>query len=224
VTRPGTQGPSVASRRPAPHALLFWLFVCGTLGPLLFDAVYTIEGVTRPGYDPWRQAISSLMLGPGGWLQQANFVGLGLLTLGAALVWRRILQGGVCATWYPIIRGVEGFSLIMIGFALTDPLHTFWLFMIIGAMMAGLFVIAWRFWGDPHWRGWVAYSVVSAVLINLFIALFGIAHAQHFAYAGVFERVATNIEAIWGLVLLGRLWAGTPFLRGSPPACRRSRQ
>jgi len=208
------EGPSFEQRQPVPRALLVWLLICGTMGPALFDAVYLIEGATRPGYDAWRQAISTLMVGPGGWVQQANFIFLGVMTLGVAVVWRRILEGGVGATWYPIIRGIEGFSLIMIGFSLTDPLHTFWLFMIIGAMMAGLFIIARRFWGDANWRGWVFYSVASGVLINVFIALFGI--AQHTSeFAGVLERVATNLEPIWGLVMFGRLWTGTPFIRGS---------
>ena len=196
-----------------PRGLLIWLLICGTMGPALFDATYLIEGATRPGYDPWRQAISTLMVGPGGWVQQANFIVLGVITLGVAIVWRKILINGACATWYPIVRGIEGVSLIMIGFALTDPLHTVWLFMIIGAMMAGLFIIARRFWGDPNWRGWVFYSVASGVLINVFIALFGI--AQHTsAFAGVFERIGTNLEPAWGLVLFARLWTGTPFFRG----------
>ena len=208
------EGLSFVPRQPVPRALLVWLLICGTMGPAFFDAVYLIEGSTRPGYDAWRQAISTLMAGPGEWVQQANFIFLGVVTLGVAVVWRRILKGGVCATWYPVVRGIEGFSLIMISFSLTDPFHTFWLFMIIGAMMAGLFVIAGRFWGDPNWRGWVFYSVASGVLINVFIVLFGI--AQHTSeFAGVFERLATNIEPIWGLVLFGRLWVGTPFFRGS---------
>ena len=191
-----------------------WLLICGSLAPAFFDAVYLIVGATRPGYDAFREAISTLMVGPGGWIQQANFIVLGIFTLGVAFVWRRILVGGTSATWYPIARAIEGISLIMIGFSLTDPLHTFWLFMIIGAMMAGLFIIAARFWRDADWRGWVFYSVASALVINVFIALFGITTAHHFAYAGVLERVATNIEAIWGLAIFARLWVGTPFYRG----------
>jgi Protein of unknown function (DUF998) len=209
----GFAGPTVEYERPVPRGLLLWLLACGTVAPAIFDAVYLVEGTTRPGYDAWRQAISTLMVGPGGWVQQANFILLGVLTLVVAAVWRRILKGGVCATWYPIMRGIEGLSLIMIGFSLTDPLHTFWLFMIIGAMMAGLFIIARRFWGDPNWRGWAFYSVASGVLINVCIALFGITTAHHFEYAGVLERVATNIEPIWSLAILGRLWTGTPFVR-----------
>jgi len=219
-----------------PLRLLLWL-AYGTIAPAVFTAVYLVEGATRPGYDGWQQAISALSLGPGGWLQRANFIVLGVNTLLVAAVWRRILKGSIGGTWYPIIRGLEGLSLIGIGFFSTDPapgyppgavpppafstphgiIHFALLFVIIFAMMAGLFIMARRFWDDLHWRGWVAYSVISALLINTFIALFGITNGHHFEYAGVFERLATNIEGLWGLVLLGRLWTGVPFMKGRIP-------
>lgn len=199
------------TRVPVPRNLLIPLFVFGTLAPLIFDAVYIIDGATLAGYNPTRDAISSLMNGPKGWIQQANFVVLGVLTLGVAAVWRRILRRGVCETWYPIARAVEGVSLIAIGLTLTDPFHTAWLFAIIGAMMAGLFIIARRFWGDPEWHGWVVYSAASAILINVFIALFGIfEHTSQFA--GILERVATNLEPLWGLLVLIRLWMGARLM------------
>jgi hypothetical protein len=202
-----------ARQLPIPKPLLIWLLVCGTGGPLIFDTVYTLDGSMRPGYNPVRDAITTLMTDPNGWIQQANFVLLGLLTLGVAVVWRRILKGGVCETWYPIARGVEGLSLVAIGFSLTDPIHTAWLFVIIGAMMVGLFIIARRFWGDREWRGWVGYSVASAVLINVLIALFGIVqHTPLRDIAGILERLATNIEPLWGFIVFLRLWGGVGFL------------
>ena len=51
------------------------LLTGGALGGLLFTAVYLVEGATRPGYDALVLPISALSLGPGGWVQQANFVG-----------------------------------------------------------------------------------------------------------------------------------------------------
>lgn len=229
---------------PVARPMLWWLTAV-TAGPVLFTAVYLIEGATRPGYDSGQQAISTLSLGPGGWVQRLNFIALGLVTLATAAVWRRILAGGVCATWYPVMRAIEGFSLIMIGIFSTDPapgyppgtvapppfstvegdLH--FVFAIVFAMMGGLFVIARRFAGDPDWRGWVLYSVACGILVNVFIALFGITNAHRFAYAGVFERIATNVEAVWALSILVRLWAGARFVvararpaRVSPRAAR----
>jgi len=56
-----------------PTRLLLWL-TCGTIGSLVFTAAYLIEGATRPDYSAWQQPISALSLGPGGWVQQVNFV------------------------------------------------------------------------------------------------------------------------------------------------------
>src|SRR5262249_18277648 len=160
---------------PVPQRLRLWL-TYGVTGTVLFPIIYLIEGATRPGYNAWQQAISTLSLGPGGWLQQANFIMCGLSVLWLACVWRQILKGDVCPRWYPIVRGIEGLGLIMIGLFSTDPapgyppgtvaaattprgvIHLAFTIVIVNAMALGLWIIARRFWGDPHWHGWVAYS------------------------------------------------------------------
>jgi hypothetical protein len=152
--------PSAAA--PVPRTLLLWL-TYGVAGTALFPIIYGIEGATRPGYDAWRQTISALSLGPGGWIQQLNFALCGVSVLWMAFVWRKILAGGVCATWYPIMRGIEGMGLIAIAIFTRDPLHTVFLVVIVNAMTIGLFVIARRFWRNPHWRGWVAFTVACGL-------------------------------------------------------------
>src|SRR5215831_18726152 len=59
------------SATPVPRTLLVWLTI-GTAGTVLFPIIYLIEGVTRPGYNAWRDTISSLSFGPMGWVQQVN--------------------------------------------------------------------------------------------------------------------------------------------------------
>lgn len=194
---------------PVPRTLLLWLTV-GVAGTALFPIIYVIEGATRPGYDAWRQTISALSMGPGGWIQQLNFALCGVSVLWLAYVWRRILAGGVCATWYPIIRGIEGVGLVAIAIFTQDPLHTVFLIVIVNAMTFGLFVIARRFWRNPHWRGWVAFSVACGLLPMVVMPFFGVAlntHSVLSGYAGLFERLATNADTIWSLALLARLWA-----------------
>ncbi len=216
-----------------PRVLLWWL-TFGLAGAVLFTTTYLIEGAVRPGYNGWQQAISALSLGPGGWIQQANFVVFGVCTLCMAFAWRKVLKGSVYAIWYPIIRGIEGLGLIMVGFFSGDPapgyppgtvlttptlhgeIHIIGAYVIVGAMACGLFAIAWRFWRNPNFRGWVAYSLISGLLTLVFMAFFGAAqnpHSVFTGYAGLFERLATNAETLWGVLLLARLWAGTEFMR-----------
>src|SRR5260221_477703 len=175
--------------RPVPIALLLWLS-CGTIGSVLFTITYLIEGVTHPDYSAWQQAISALSLGPGGWVQQINFVVFGVIVVFTAFAWRKFLKGGVGATWYPIVRGLEGLGLIMDGFFSQDPapgypkgavltaptlhavIHQVFAFASITAIAVGLFILAWRFAREPRWRGWATYSVITGFLTIVLIATF----------------------------------------------------
>src|SRR5437763_14863671 len=97
------------------------LLACGVIGPPLFVIVFLIEGATRPGYSAWRHYVSQLSLGEGGWIQIANFLLCGLLSLCFALGLRRTLQGGTGATWGPLLFAVFGLGLIVAGIFVTDP-------------------------------------------------------------------------------------------------------
>jgi|SRR5690349_2085343 len=200
--------PDPLSATPVPHKLRWWL-TFGFAGTVLFPIIYLIEGATRPGYDPLRQTISALSLGPDGWIQQLNFALCGISVLWMAFVWRKILAGGVCATWYPILRGLEAVGLFGVAILTRDPVHTVFLVVIVNAMCFGLFVIARRFWKRPLWRGWAAFSVACGLLLLVFMSFFGLGLNPHSAlagYAGLFERLATNADTIWSLVVLIRLW------------------
>jgi hypothetical protein len=181
----------------------------GFAGTLLFPLIYTIEGATRPGYEAMRDTISSLSFGPTGWMQQLNFALCGVSVLVMAFAWRQIFAGGVCATWYPIMRGFEGLGLIAIAIFTLDPWHTAFMIVILNAMSLGLFVITRRFWKRPLWRGWAAFSVACGLWPMVVMPFFGIALGSHGAlsgYAGLFERLATNADTLWSLALVVRLW------------------
>jgi hypothetical membrane protein len=227
VISPTEEG--VSSTVPVPRRLMLWL-TYGVIGTLLFPIIYLVAGAVRPGYDPWQQAISTLSQGPGGWLQRANFVLCGVSVIWLALVFRKILRGGACATWYPRVRATEGVGLIMIGIFSTDPMpgyppgtlksfmtlqgaiHLAFTIIVVNMMALGLFVISRRFWKNPNFPGWAAFSIVSGILTFAFMTAFGIANATHSGYPGLFERLATNTDTIWGVILLIPLWAGRSFM------------
>jgi len=216
ASQPAASGAARAdlpSAKPLSRSLLI-LLTCGVAGTALFPIIYVLEGATRPGYDAWRQTISALTLGPGGWIQQLDFALCGVSVLWMAFVWREILKGGVCATWYPIIRGIEGLGLIAIAIITQDPLHTVFLVVIVNAMCFGLFVIARRFWKQPLWRGWATFSVACGLWPMVVMPIFGVAlntHGVLSGYAGLFERLATNADTIWSLVLVALLWVRRPI-------------
>ncbi|HEV2372813.1 MAG TPA: DUF998 domain-containing protein [Streptosporangiaceae bacterium] len=68
----------------------------GVAAPPVFVAVLLIEGVTRPGYNSWRDMGSSLSTGPGGWIQIVNFIACGLLIMVPAIALARS-HGAICS-------------------------------------------------------------------------------------------------------------------------------
>src|SRR5438105_12318119 len=160
-----------------------FLIIGGAIGPLLFIVVLLIEGATRPGYSVWHNYGSSLSLSDQGWMQIANFLVCGLLTLGFAFGLRQVFQTGRGSLWGPILLGVFGVSLIVAGLFVTDPslgyppgthgsgpqtlhgtIHGVAGLVAFTSLPIASFVIARRFAGDSNWKGWALYSIATGVL------------------------------------------------------------
>lgn len=165
-----------------------WLLAVGVVGPVLFVIVLFVEGATRPGYSSWRNFGSQLSLSSQGWEQVANFYVCGLLCIAFAFGLRRALRNGRGATWGPILIGVFGLSLISAGIFTTDPalgyppgvpihnvafmreslhsiIHGLSGLTAFASLAAACFVLARRFAGNPAWRGWALYSVLTGMVI-----------------------------------------------------------
>jgi Protein of unknown function (DUF998) len=203
------------------------LLVCDAIGWILFTATFLIAGATRPGYDPWRQAISALSLGSEGWVQQVNFIGLGALLVLSTFGWRQALRPGTGSRAYPVLKGITGISLIGAGFFAQDPvpgyppgavqtaptlhgdIHQICAFVSVTALALSCFVLARRFALEPRWRGWATYAVASGILILVFISIFGALTAQASSIAGLFERLMAGTAALLSLLVIMRLLSFT---------------
>jgi hypothetical membrane protein len=166
----------------AQRRLAAW---AGIIGPVLFVAVFTIEGWLRPGYEPLKMYVSALSLGPRGWIQMANFILLGLLllvfTIGVAAEFRdgKASRGGL------ILLAIIAVLFIVSGPFRMDPMFTpanqvtvhGTIHGISGAIIFVLmpiscFVYLRRFRADPKWhflQGWtLALGIVTAVALVVF--------------------------------------------------------
>jgi len=184
------------------------LLGCGVVGPALFISTYLIAGATRPGYDAWRQAVSALGLGPSGWVQSVNFIVFGLLIGCFTVGLRAALARGAVAIWAPLLQGVIALGLLLDGLFPDGALHQLGDSMIFTAFPLCSFVLAARFARVPRWRGWAAYAVASGLLFWAALVAFQVATA-HAGPAGLFERLATLVSALWTVVLATRLRDGT---------------
>jgi hypothetical protein len=208
------------------------LLACGAIGGPLFVAVFLVEGATRADYDPLRHPVSSLALGPSGWVQGADFLVAGLLTLAFAVGLRLALRPPGGSTWGPLLVGVWAFGLLGAGIFVTDPvsgyppgapdrllgyswhgaLHDLFSLLAFVALAAAYFVFG-RWFATRGERGWAIYSAVSglafAVAFVLSSAGFGQAESL-VGLAGLFQRLAVAVGFGWLTLLAVR------FLR-SPP-------
>ncbi|MGW5364108.1 DUF998 domain-containing protein [Actinopolymorpha pittospori] len=199
------------------------LLLCGAIGGPLFVIAFLLQGATRADYDPLRHPVSSLALGPSGWMQILNFLLTGLLMLLLAVGLRRALHAaGRHSTWGPLLVGTYAVGLVGAGVFVTDPvsgyppgtpaqgvhtwhgiLHDFpFSVLVFAALASACFVFARRFagWGQ---RGWAIYSAVTGALIVIGFFLFGQAFAQVAGLVeigGLVQRL--TIAVGWGWVTL----------------------
>ena len=166
------------------------LLYAGVVGPLLFIAVFLVEGFTRPGYSQWRNYVSQLATGPGGWVQVVNFVVCGFLVFLYAIGLRSAIKGTRGSVAGPLLTALFGIDLIVAGAFSTDPalgypvgaaqVHT------VHGMIHGLaglgafvlflppsaFVMAWHFASQPGARRWALYSAaIGALVLAVFISM-----------------------------------------------------
>jgi hypothetical protein len=155
----------------------------GVLAGPFYVVVSLAQALTREGFDVFRHAWSLLSNGDLGWIQIANFVLTGLMTVAGAVGLRRALTPGRAATWGPALIGVYGVSLIGAGVFRADPAQGFpvgtpedtttisWhgmLHFMVGGigflcLIAACFVIARRFIAEGR-RGFAWFSRITGVL------------------------------------------------------------
>jgi hypothetical protein len=164
------------------------LLACGIVAGPFYVVVSLAQALTRDGFDLTRHSWSLLANGGPGWIQIANFVLTGLLTVAFAVGLGRALRPGLGARWAPRLIGVYGASLVAAGLFRADPALGFppgtpegmadvsWhglLHFVCGGigfacLIAACFVVARRFAAEGR-SGWAWFSRITGVL---FLAAF----------------------------------------------------
>ncbi|MEU4770752.1 DUF998 domain-containing protein [Micromonospora sp. NPDC023644] len=109
------EAPRTGSRPTTTLALLGGVVA----GPLFLGAGLA-QGMTRPGFDFGRNAISQLSLGELGWIQTVSFVLTGVLALAGAVGMRGALPDRH-GRWVARLAGVFGASFLVCAFFAADP-------------------------------------------------------------------------------------------------------
>ena len=176
-------------------------------GGVLFVVTFLVLGAIAPGYDTLRETISSLEFTGLGVAQRINFFVFGLLLMAFALALRRELGSGRGAVLIPTFQFLSGIGVAGDAIFIHEPLHLVCDLIVFNSALMVLFLFAWRFSGDTRWKGWTAYSILTALLMMAFLTAFGL--ANHFGGpAGAFEKLASLTRTSWSVLLVGKLYSG----------------
>jgi Protein of unknown function (DUF998) len=219
--------------RPSRRTRQRLLLGSAAAGLLAFVVTFLVEGALRPGYRPWRHAVSQLSLGPFGWVNTIAILvaGASLLALAAGL--RRALPTGVGSRWGPRLIGVAGACFLLAAAFPDDPglgyppatpaqqslpglVHGLVITVAFGCLSAACFVMARLFADDPAWRGWARYSTGTGVVVAAgYVAtavVTGLDQAGGLPNApgGLLQRGMIIVEFAWLILLAARLLRRQP--------------
>lgn len=203
------------------------LLLGGLLAGPLFVVAFLLQGAFRDDYDALRHPISSLSLGPGGWVQVVTFVAAGTLCLAFAAGLRRGLRPGPGSAAGPLLIAAWGVGLLGAGIFRTDPISGYpagtpalpaapsWpgqlhdlAFSLPGfaCFAAAMLVFGYAF-ARRRAPGWAIYSGLSGAA---FLALFLLTSAgfaqdtRWVATAGLLQRLTVGIGWLWLSLLAAR--------------------
>jgi Protein of unknown function (DUF998) len=220
-----------ASLPGPPQARTRRLLRCGVAAGPVFAAVFLLEGAVRDGYRPLRHPVSSLALGPRGWIQAGNFAVAGTLVLAAAAGLARA-GDPAAGRAVPALIGAAGAGLIGSAVFTTDPVsgyppgtpdaltrptgpgiaHTLAAVPVFAGLPAAALASGWWSWraGQHHFG---LYSAGTAVTMLATTALAGAGFGQSprlVNLGGLFQRAAIITGFAWLTALYAQALRRTP--------------
>jgi Protein of unknown function (DUF998) len=187
------------------------LLAAGFAG-VLFVLTFLLLGALAPGYDALRETISALEFTSLGFAQRSNFFVFGLLLMLFAVALRRELGAGRGAVLIPTFQFLSGIGVVGDAIFIHEPLHLVCDLIVFNSALLVLFLLAWRFSGDARWKGWMTYSILTALLMMAFLTAFGIAN-HHGGPAGAFEKLASLTRTSWSVLLVTKLYSGRRLMQ-----------
>lgn len=93
----------------------------GVIAGPIYVVTAAVQAATRSGFDPTRHAVSQLANGSLGWIQIANFVVTGAMTVAAAVGMRRAVAPSRLGAWASALLIGYGVALVVAGAFRADP-------------------------------------------------------------------------------------------------------
>ncbi len=207
--------PSVSTGRGKAKSAQHWLLWIGIIAPILFAAVFTIDGALTPGYSAYNEAISYLDLGTYGWIQRVNFIVFGVLLMAFTISYLKHIRPILEGLWLYIVTSLfilSDLGWIMAGLFVPNPylasqnsghalLHQIasivvFLPFAIALLIQGVKLIMTHGW---YWRIYGGYCV----LLSLIQAVFPIGTTVYFFNPGIVGNVNSPGSGMFNRIALG---------------------
>jgi Protein of unknown function (DUF998) len=196
------------------------LLRCGLWAGPVFTTTFLAEGAVREGYQPLRHPVSSLALGPRGWVQTANFAVMGGLCLAGAAGLRLAGDRVAGSRAGPVLIAAAGAGLIGSAAFPTDPVggyppgtpdvltepsrtgiaHNLAAIPVFFGLPAAALSYGWASWRAGEPPGFAVYCAATAVTMPVTMALAGAAFSQSprlAGYGGLFQRASIITGFAW---------------------------
>src|SRR6201991_2086209 len=170
---------------PLPVRITKSLLGYGVIAGPIYVIAAAAQMFTREGYDPTRHAVSQLSNGDLGWIQIANFLVTGAMTIAAAVGVRRALGAGRLSALASGLLGAYGAGVVAAGIFRADPSDGF-----PPGTPPGM--------GEVSWHGMAHFMVAGLAFVCLVAACFVM--GAWFARAGLgswawFSRITGAVVA-----------------------------
>jgi Protein of unknown function (DUF998) len=212
---------------------------CGLAAGPVFVTAFLVAGAARDGYRPLRHPVSSLALGPGGWVQAANFAVTGILFLAGATGLSRAGDPATGNRAGPVLIGAAGAGLIGSAIFRTDPVsgyppgtpgvprapsragtvHNLAAIPVFLGLPAAAAAASWRSFRIGQ-RGWGLYYAGTAIAMPAAMALAAAGFSQSprlVRLGGLFQRASIVTGFAWLTALSARALQHAPATRIARP-------
>ena len=206
--------------------LMRWAAMAGIAGPVLFTLGFLAQEQLRRGeYDPIREVVSALEAGTHGWIQQVNFVILGVLTMIFAVGLHRGLAPSRAGMVGPVALFISGAVNVLAAIfplredaagATYDPGgHQVAGTLFFATSFIALIALSRRCAADPRWRSIAGWMLAAGLLAALSFPLMGALvipdNAPLHDWAGLAQRLIVLV-----LLFPARIALAIRLLRLSP--------
>jgi Protein of unknown function (DUF998) len=183
------------------------------LNLVLFQVLFIVAAMLRPGYSPVSQPASDLGIGPSGEWVDAAVIVLALLKIGLGLAFFMLMRpmlGGVWRSICALLIALPGLGNIVTAVFTEAPatlvIHSLASAVVVLACVLMFFVVGAVLWRAPDWHGFAVFSVLAGVVfvvlaVFLYLTFAPTSSLSALHVGGLSERAVILWRDVWYAVL-----------------------